>query len=218
MLGAYPELNVIGDAENAAAAFAVISRLRPDVIFLDINMPGRSGFDLLQSLDYSPHIIFTTAHSEYAIRSFDFNTIDYLLKPISRERLDKAIAKLPLVENDTGDVNELLDIRSKIFIKDGGRCHLIDLADIHLFESCKNHAIIHFEKGKTAVKKSLNTIEQRLPSQHFFRVSRQYIVNLSIVASIDEWVNDGFKLTLSTGKEIEVSRRHATRLKELLSI
>lgn len=219
MLKNYPELNVIGEADHPASALLLIEQTRPDVIFLDIHMPGETGFDLLEKLDYRPRIIFTTAYSEYAIKSFDYHTIDYLLKPISHERLDEAIAKLQLsTDKQEVESRQPLEMNHKIFVKDGDRCHLITLESIRYFESCKNHVRIFFGDNSTFIKKSLNNVEERLPRKFFFRANRQYIVNLQAIRSIDEAIHDGFILTLDNGYEIEVSRRQAIDLKNLLSI
>ncbi|WP_395012434.1 LytR/AlgR family response regulator transcription factor, partial [Undibacterium sp.] len=159
MLAKYPNIELIGQAENVRTAKELIAQDRPELVFLDIHMPGGSGFELLEQLDYLPKIIFTTAYADYAIRSFDFNTVDYLLKPIAQTRLDAAIAKLFDSEDEGGaqqnetnpesDAGEKtpatlprLEIDSKIFIKDGEKCHLIDLKAIRYIESCKNYVQI----------------------------------------------------------------------------
>ncbi len=157
-------------ADHSVNALALIQEYRPDVVFLDIHLPGESGFDLLEKLDYTPQIIFTTAYSEYAIRSFDYNTIDYLLKPISDERLKVAIDKLTIHNKEPETSSKpTLDINSRMFVKDGDKCHLVQLESIRYFESCKNHVRIFFGKENAFVKKSLNSIEERLPKKHFFR-------------------------------------------------
>lgn len=218
MLEAYPELNVIGSADHPSNALTLIQEHKPDIIFLDIHMPGESGFDLLEKLDYSPKVIFTTAYSEYAIRSFDFNTVDYLLKPISDERLKLAIAKLSINNEDYSvEPKPPLDIHSRMFVKDGEKCHLVPLESIRYFESCKNYVRIFFGSENAFVKKSLNSIEERLPSKYFFRANRQYVVNLHAIVSIEEAVNDGYEITMSDGKTLEISRRNAVELKDLLS-
>jgi two-component system LytT family response regulator len=181
-------------------------------------MPGESGFDLLEKLEYLPKIIFTTAYSEYAIRSFDFNTIDYLLKPVSDERLGIAINKLTNSNSEAASSNKLpLDIHSRMFVKDGEKCFLIGLESIRYFESCKNYVRIFFNNENAFVKKSLNNIEERLPKKYFFRANRQYVVNLHAITSIEEAIGDGYEITMSDGKTLEVSRRNAVELKELLS-
>ena len=234
MLKDYPELTVVGQADHAGSALTLVDETHPDVIFLDIHMPGGTGFDLLEKLSYLPQIIFTTAYSEHAIRSFDFNTIDYLLKPISKERLTIAVNKLLARTNtnhndtDTEDetqsdndknqtVKDPLEGHSKLLVKDGDHCFLIRLDTIRYIESQKNYVQLFFENNKAFVKKSLNSIETRLPKSIFFRANRQFIVNLQEIRRIEESISDGFVVTMSDGKELEISRRNAIELKELLS-
>jgi two-component system, LytTR family, response regulator len=233
MLAAYPDLELICAADHPDTALEVLSETPADVLFLDIHMPGSSGFELLANLGYSPLIIFTTAYSEYAIRSFDFNTVDYLLKPISRQRLDQAIAKLrrqyaalsdaTRLQRDPESVQKdelqsVLEPDSRLFIKDNDKCYLIELASIRYFESCKNEARAFFDGNKAFIKRSMNELERRLPAKIFFRANRQYIVNLQAVKSIEESVSDGFSLLMSDGKRIEISRRRAAQLTEMLRL
>ena len=215
LLSEFKQLDLVGSADHPDTALALISKQKPDVLFLDIHMPGRSGFELLDELDYSPQVIFTTAYSEYAYRSFDYNPVDYLLKPISPQRLATAIEKLG-VDSDN-QTAEALEIGSKIFIKDGDDCHLVSLKQVHYFESCKNHTRVYFDGHKPFIKKGLSIIEARLPSTVFFRANRQYIVNLNEIHSINESVGDGYDLTMNDQHTIEVSRRNAVDLKKLLS-
>lgn len=218
MLQTYPELQVVAAADHSANALALIQEHQPDVVFLDIHLPGESGFDLLEKLECTPKIIFTTAYSEYAIRSFDYNTIDYLLKPISDERLKIAIDKLSINTKEPETTSKPpLDIDSRMFVKDGNKCHLVHLESIRYFESCKNHVRIFFANDNAFVKKSLNSIEERLPKKHFFRANRQYVVNLHAIVSIEEAINDGYEITMNDGKTLEVSRRNAVELKDILS-
>jgi len=218
MLQAYPDIIIVGAADHPSTALELIAQHHPDIIFLDIHMPGESGFDLLEKLDYSPRIIFTTAYSEYAIRSFDYNTVDYLLKPISLERLKLAIDKLSIVNDESKpSPKPMLDINSRMFVKDGDKCHLVPLQSIRYFESCKNHVRIFFDKDNAFIRKSLNSVEERLPTKYFFRANRQYVVNLHEIVNIEEAINDGYEITMSDGKILEVSRRNAVELKDLLS-
>ncbi|GGY70252.1 DNA-binding response regulator [Cellvibrio zantedeschiae] len=218
MLQEYPDIDIAGAADHPSTALVLIHEHEPDIIFLDIHMPGESGFDLLEKLDYSPKIIFTTAYSEYAIRSFDFNTIDYLLKPISHERLKLAIEKLSMhSEEYKTSPKPALDIHSRMFVKDGDKCHLVPLESIRYFESCKNHVRIFFGNDNAFVRKSLNSVEERLPKKYFFRANRQYVVNLNEVTKIEESISDGYEITMSDGKTLEISRRNAVELKDLLS-
>ncbi|WDD99640.1 LytR/AlgR family response regulator transcription factor [Thalassomonas actiniarum] len=224
MLKGFPEIEVMAEAENPARALVLIEQLQPELLFLDIHMPGGSGFDLLNQLAYSPKVIFTTAFSEYAIKSFEHHTIDYLLKPISFKRLETALEKL----QDNGDelkqgltlepqAKPAMKMSDKIFLKDNEQCYLVSLAEIHYFESCKNYARIFFEQKNAFIKKSLSAIEARLPGQYFFRINRQYIVNLNAVKAIEEAISEGYLITMSDGKVLDISRRNASLLKERLS-
>lgn len=218
MLERFPQLLMVGAAEHAEQARELIAEHRPGLLFLDIHMPGETGFELLESLDYDPKIIFTTAYSEYAIRSFDYQTVDYLLKPVSQERLASAIDKLTGAVDPQHTHEAALDTRSRIFVKDGDRCHLIEVGSLRYLESCKNYTRLFFEGQKAFVKKSLNQLEQRLPARAFFRANRQYIINLDAIATIAESINEGYEVTMDDGQVIDISRRNATRLKELLSL
>ncbi|MEN0039334.1 MAG: LytTR family DNA-binding domain-containing protein [Cellvibrio sp.] len=219
MLKNFNTLEVVGDAEHPIPALELIRSTRPDVIFLDIHMPGETGFDLLEKIDYSPRIIFTTAYSEYAVKSFDYNTIDYLLKPISQERLAIAIAKLNKTNEEfsTG-TKSALEMNNKIFIKDDEKCHLVTLESIRYFESCKNYVRVYFNAESAFVKKSLNQIEERLPGKFFFRANRQFIVNLQAISAIEDGIHDGYVITMDDGVTIDISRRQAADLKEILSL
>jgi len=215
LLSEFKQLDLVGSADHPDSALSLILEHRPDVLFLDIHMPGRSGFELLDELDYCPQVIFTTAYSEYAYRSFDYNPVDYLLKPISPQRLAIAIEKLGV--SDNVEAFDALEMSSKIFIKDGDDCHLVSLKQVNYFESCKNHTRVYFDAHKPFIKKGLSTVEARLPKTAFFRANRQYIVNLNEIQSINESIGDGYDLTMSDKHVIEVSRRNAVDLKKLLS-
>src|SRR5690606_14442194 len=161
-----------------------------------------------------------------AVKSFDYNTVDYLLKPISEERLQSAIAKLSQSEEARDETTQAsntlaeppLSLSSRLFIKDGDRCHLVDVGKIRYIESCKNYVRLFFGDNKAFVKKSLNQVETRLPLQDFFRANRQYLVNIHAIADIQPTVGDGYDLTMNDGQIIEVSRRNAASLKDRLSL
>jgi two-component system, LytTR family, response regulator len=223
MLKNFSEIKVIGEADHPSTALVLIKKHKPDLIFLDIHMPGSSGFDLLEQLDYIPRVIFTTAYSEYAVRSFDYHTIDYLMKPISQKRLATAIQKLTTPEGNRSEDNSsdeskpILEFNSKLFVKDGEQCHLVSLESIRYFESCKNYVIIYFNDTKAFVKKSLTNIEERLPNKHFFRISRQYVINLHEIKSIDLTIQEGYEIIMKDNKVLNVSRRNGEILRSLLS-
>jgi two-component system LytT family response regulator len=223
MLAVHPELEIVGQAENAEAALALITAHRPEVLFLDIHLPGDTGFELLARLDYLPRVIFTTAYADYAIRSFEHDTVDYLLKPISAERLARAASKLIQLAPEPSAAEPLpLAWDSRIFIKDGETCHLVAISAIRSIDSCKNYVQIFFagERGAQSayVKRSLDSVEQRLPPGRFFRANRQTLVNLQSVTRIEETMKDGFVLTLDDGRRVEISRRNAAQLRERLSL
>lgn len=219
MLATHAGVELLGQAGDLTGALALARSCRPELVFLDIHLPGGSGFELLEQLDYEPRVIFTTAYSEHAIRSFDHHTVDYLLKPISPERLAQALAKLGEPAPTAPAAAPVpLDMDSRIFIKDGERCHLVPLSSIRCIESCKNYALLHFEGGKAYVKKSLNAVEERLPRGHFFRANRQLLVSLRAISSLQEAANEGLLLSLADGQRVEVSRRQAAELRGLLSL
>jgi len=228
MLAEFKAVDVIGAAEDVSTALTLIELYQPEVIFLDIHMPEQNGFELLAKMTYQAKIIFTTAYAEYAVQAFDHDSVDYLLKPISKERLAKAIIKLSnqnlrqdkaKVSDEYEQGNEpILALSSRIFVKDNDQCHLIEIVNIDYIESCKNYVQIYFEQKKAFVKKTLNHVEIRLPKQLFFRVNRQFIINLQSVVTIVETLNDGYVLTMTDGKTIEISRRNTVKLKALLSL
>lgn len=218
MLSTFDELTIVGEANHPETALKLIKELRPDVLFLDIHMPGESGFDLLDKLDYIPNVIFTTAYSEYAYRSFDYNPVDYLLKPISTERLAQAIDKLDVEQSGSPNTEaERFEIDSKIFIKDGDECHLVALRDVLYFESCKNYVRAFFGSEKAFIKKALSNVEEKLPASHFFRANRQFVVNLDHIKAINDSISDGYDLTMNDGQCIEISRRNGADLRRILS-
>ena len=220
LLSEIPEVEVVAEAANAEEGIEKIKEIDPDLIFLDINMPGKNGFEMLEELDELPKVIFTTAYDEYAIKSFEYNALDYLLKPINPERLKKAVEKCienepPSQKNDSG---EELGEDSRIFIKDGEKCWIVRVGDVRMFEVCGNYSRVHFEKNKPMILKSLNQLEEKLSTKTFFRANRQEIINLNFIKNVEPWFNGRLKLELTEGEEVEVSRRQAIRLRELLSL
>ncbi len=216
LLKEHPEIQVVGECANVEEAKSKISSLGPDVIFLDIEMPEQSGFDLLNELEGAPQIVFVTAYEDYALKAFDVNAFDYLTKPVLPNRLKETVQKL-LKEND--ELKELsskkgtLLLTDKIFIKDGEKCWFVNMKDIILFKSEGNYVRILFKDDKPLVLMSLNSLENRLDDSAFFRANRKYIINLQWVDRIENWFNGGLKLTLLNGENIEISRRQAVKFK-----
>ncbi|MCB0764370.1 MAG: LytTR family DNA-binding domain-containing protein [Flavobacteriales bacterium] len=226
LLEKYDGIEVVGEAANADEAEHMITEKRPDLLFLDINMPGRTGFDLLEALDQAPHVIFVTAYDEHALKAFEVNALDYLLKPIDPERLDAAVNKLQAKAEADPQQREVLHEADQIFLKDGEKCWFVTLKDVRYFESEGNYVRVRFHDQKPLVLRSLNKLEEKLDPLVFFRANRKHIVNLRWVDKIEPWFSGGLmvKLRPAPGKagqepeQLEVSRRQATRFKELLSL
>lgn len=217
MLSGFSEVEILAECENAQSAIEEIEKQKPDLVFLDINMPGKDGFSLLEELDDVPEIIFVTAYDEYALKAFEVNALDYLLKPVQVERLQEALNKF----NSTVSIknnSQKLDASSQIFVKNGERCWFVKLADVPLFESEGNYVRIYFETNKPLILKSLNNLENRLDENVFFRANRKHIINLHWIESVENWFNGGLMVKLKTGMKIEVSRRQASKLKDMKSL
>ena len=225
LLSEFPDIEVIDEASNADEGLQKIEALNPDLIFLDIQMPGKTGFDLLSELERTPEVIFTTAYDEYALRAFEVNALDYLLKPIEPKRLADALHKLDEEEKEhTNDGEPVIMNRSmlsendQVFVKDGERCWFVKLSDIRLFESVGNYAKVYFGPNKPLILKSLNALEERLDEKMFFRANRKHIVNLRMIEKVEPYFNGGLLLEIHGGDKIEVSRRQAVKFKEMMSL
>ncbi len=222
LLAEHHEIEIIGEAVNADDAFEKINTLKPDLLFLDIQMPGKTGFDLLEMLDSVPKVIFTTAYDEFALKAFEVNALDYVLKPIQPERLKDAISKLEISQN-LEDVEEekprdKLTGKDQVFVKDGEKCWFVRLSDVRLFESYGNYIKVYFDQQKPMIHKSLNALDERLDDKTFFRVSRKHIINLNWVDKIETWFNGGLMVILKGGEKVEVSRRQASKFKDMMSL
>jgi two-component system LytT family response regulator len=213
LLEPHPEIEIVGEARDAGEAQALIGQLQPDLLFLDIQMPGRSGFELLEQLESVPLVIFTTAYDEYALKAFEVNALDYLLKPVSPDRLREALARAALRK-----AKPAMDRSQRIFVKDGERCWFVTLSDVVLLESEGNYARLHFDGNRPLVLRSLNYLEERLDCAIFFRASRKHLMNLRFIETIDAWANGGFLVKLKGGFEVEMSRRQAQKFKEVMSL
>ena len=227
LLQDFPEIEVVAEAANANEGIEKIDSLNPDLIFLDIQMPGKTGFDMLAELDKAPDVIFTTAYDDYALKAFEVNALDYLLKPVEPKRLADAIQKLhmeegkdrEMISEDEIPINRsLLHEHDQVFVKDGERCWFVKLSDIRLFESVGNYAKVYFGPNKPLILKSLNALEERLDEKVFFRANRKHIVNLRLIEKIEPYFNGGLLLELKGGEKIEVSRRQTVKFKEMMSL
>jgi two-component system LytT family response regulator len=222
LLADFPKLEVVGEAVNADDAIEKIEALKPDVLFLDIQMPGKNGFEMLEALDLVPKVVFTTAYDEYALKAFEVNALDYLLKPISKERLEECIQKLleaeKNVEQPPSDTQYKLGLEDQVFVKDGDKCWFVRLSNIRLFESDGNYIKVYFDNFKPMIHKSLNALDKKLDDRSFFRASRKHIINLSWVDSIESWFNGGLLVKMKGGQKVEVSRRQASKFKDMMSL
>lgn len=224
LLQEFPEIEVIDEAANADEGISKIESLQPDLIFLDIQMPGRTGFDMLSELERSPQVIFTTAYDEFALKAFEVNALDYLLKPVEPKRLADAIQKLHYTDPKesrptTENINtSILTDNDQVFVKDGERCWFVKLNEVRLFESVGNYAKVFFGPNKPLILKSLNALEERLDQKTFFRANRKHIVNLRLIEKIEPYFNGGLLIELKGGEKIEVSRRQTVKFKEMMSL
>jgi two-component system LytT family response regulator len=222
LLAPYSEIQIVGEANNAETAIESIKQLKPDVIFLDIQMPGKNGFDLLEEISGVPEVVFVTAYDEYAIRAFEINALDYLLKPVQANRLAETVKKILNKETlDKGEAKEqtqALHDDDQVFVKDGEKCWFVKLTDIRLFESEGNYVRVYFDKNRPLILRSLNNLDERLNNRTFFRASRKHIINLKWVESIENWFNGGLMVKLKNGEQVEISRRQAAKLKDIMSL
>jgi two-component system LytT family response regulator len=206
LLAGYPDFEIAGEAANADDALWIIEEQTPDLLFLDIQMPEKSGFDLLESLEQVPPVIFTTAYDQYALKAFEVSALDYLVKPIREERFEKALVQ---VRQRLGKANPA----GQIFVKDRQQYHFIQWSSVHLIESMDNYARIFFGDKNVFLKSSLNQLEEKLNSELFFRINRAQIVNRQYIQTITT-VDGRLKITISTGAQLEVSERQSAKFRQ----
>ncbi len=219
LLAEYKDIEIIAECANAEEAKQKINDLKPDLVFMDIQMPGKTGLELLEEISSLPEVVFVTAYDEYAIKAFEINALDYLLKPVQPERLGETIKKLFHKEaGEKKDNNSVLAEDDHVFLKDGEKCWFVKLADLRLFESEGNYVRVLFNTSKPLILRSLNNLETRLPAKSFFRASRKHIVNLKYIDTIENWFNGGLMVKLKTGEQVEISRRQAVKLKDIMSL
>lgn len=219
LLAEHKDIEIVAECADAMIAKEKINELKPDIIFCDIHMPGKSGLELVEEISGTIDVVFVTAFDEHAIKAFELNAFDYLLKPVQAERLSETIKKLSIKDSaNKPENNSPLTEKDMVFIKDGDKCWFVRLSDIRLFESEGNYVRVYFENFKPLILRSLNSLETRLNEKQFFRASRKHMINLSYIASIETWFNCGLNVKLKDGKEIEISRRQAVKLKDMMSL
>lgn len=223
LLKQYVHIDVISESSNADDAKKKIETLRPDLIFLDIQMPEKDGFQLLSELDYLPKVIFVTAYDEYALKAFEVSALDYLLKPVAPERLEETLKRLN--EDEMEDIGadsivrrSRLRLDDQIFLKDGEKCWFVSLSEVSKFQSEGNYVRVFFKNQKPMILRSLNNLETTLDAKSFFRANRKFIINLKWIDKVESWFNGGLMVTLQDGSEVEVSRRQAAKFKESMSL
>jgi len=233
LLAAYPDITIVGEAAHATQARQQLAALSPDLLFLDVQMPGESGFELLASLEPPvPHVIFTTAYDEFAVKAFEFNALDYLLKPVDPARLTAAIDKLRArtgmagaaavpagaAATESGGGPGRLAAEDKVFVREGDRCWFVEVKQIRLLESEGNYTRVHFGDAQPQLFRSLNAMEARLDPKFFFRANRRQIVNLTWIDKIEPWFSGGLLVYLKGGAKVELSRRQAQDFREKMSL
>lgn len=224
LLAAHPRIEVIGEAANATEALEVVGRLRPDLVFLDIEMPGRNGFEWLEALP-PPHpaVVFVTAFDAFALRAFEVNALDYLLKPVHPKRLAETVARLLRPASAGGapsgpETPPRFRENDPVFLREGDRCWFVPVNEIVLLEALGNHTRVRFRAESPLVHRSLAMLEARLPPELFLRANRNQIVNSRAVERVEPWFSGGLKVALQGGHEVEFSRRQARALRERLGL
>ncbi|MCD4711454.1 MAG: LytTR family transcriptional regulator DNA-binding domain-containing protein [Bacteroidales bacterium] len=226
----FPELEIMGEYDNGFDGLKAINELKPDAIFLDIQMPKLTGFELLEVLEHQPEVIFTTAYDQFAIRAFERSAVDYLLKPFSRERFREAISKLnSRLESKQGGVQEGSGIEKirqhfaesdeklhRVVIKKSGKIHVISTSDINFLEAQDDYVMIYTDEGKYLKQQTMKYFENHLDSQQFVRVHRSYIANITCIERIEPYEKSNFVLILRDGNKVPVSRSGMQVLKENL--
>lgn len=227
ILSEFTEIEIIAEAQNGDEGIEIIKEMKPDLIFLDVNMPGMTGFEMLKKLEDIPHVIFITAYDEYALKAFEVKALDYILKPVDPDRLSDSISKLKAKDDlefestaatKSNRKERSLTVKDKVFIKDGEKCYFVTLADVRMLESDGNYVKVYFGKSRPLILRSLNSFEERLDPEYFFRANRKFIINLDWVESIENWFNGGLQVELKGGEKVDISRRQAIRFKEMLSL
>jgi len=222
MLRHFREIDIIGEAADAESAIKLIAQVNPDLVFLDIQMPGRDGFDLLEELSPVPHVVFTTAFDTYALRAFEVNALDYLLKPIDPRRLAEAIQKVlaeaPRVHAAPKQTGTILGADDRVFVKDGERCWFVRLGDVRVMKSEGNYTRLYFDEHKPLILRTLNQLDAKLDRKAFFRCDRKYIINLKYIESIDQDTEGRITVGMRQMPDVHMSRRRSQEFRELLSI
>jgi two-component system LytT family response regulator len=222
LIAAFPEIEVVGEASQPKQAREQMAVLKPDLLFLDVQMPGETGIEFLESLEPPiPNVIFTTAYDEFAVKAFELNALDYLLKPVDPARLAAAIDRVRHFKQSLAAKRPpagCLDATDKVFVREGEKCWFVEVGQIRLLESEGNYTRVHFADAQPQLFRSLNAMEERLDPKFFFRANRRQIINISWIAGIEPWFSSGLLVHLKGGAKIELSRRQAQEFRERMSL
>jgi two-component system LytT family response regulator len=216
LLAEFAWIEVVGEAGNIDEAAVQIDQLAPDLLFLDIQMPGGSGFDLLERLEKLPHVIFTTAYDQHAVRAFEVNALDYLLKPIEPERLAASLSRVKVAQVRAAAQPEAA--LEQLFVRDGPRCWFVPLREVRLFTAEGNYVRLSWGKIHPLLGRPLSMLEQRLDPKKFFRANRRQIINLEFIEGVELGVNGQIHVQLRDGPEVEISRRQARQFRKQTSV
>ena len=224
LLAAHADIEIVGEAVDAEDAGGKVAALRPELLFLDVQMPGADGFSLLEQLEPPlPLVVFTTAYDEFALKAFEFNALDYLLKPVDPNRLVAALEKVRLrgpgpAGGSAAVPAHRLTLEDKVFVREGERCWFVPVKNIRLLESEGNYTRLYFDDQKPQLFRSLSAMEERLEPRHFFRANRKQVINLAWVEGIEPWFSGGLLVKLKGGLKVELSRRQAQDFRERMSL
>jgi two-component system LytT family response regulator len=225
LLTAHPAIEICGEAANATAALALCARERPELLFLDVEMPGRNGFDLLEELPAPhPRVIFVTAFNAFALRAFEVNALDYLMKPVNPRRLAGALERVrgagssPRDPGPSDQAPAPLRAADRVFVRDGDRCWFVPVSSIPLLEAEGNHTRVHLSGASPLLFRTLVSMEERLPAALFLRANRSQLVNLAHIVAVEPWFSSSLKARLSSGREVEFSRRQAQVFRDRLTL
>lgn len=219
-LNQFGSIQVIGECGNGFEGYKAIEEHQPDLVFLDIQMPKLSGFEMLELIENPPSIIFTTAFDEYAVRAFEASAVDYLLKPFDQERFDKAIAKwldsTKKAENSNFSIQP--DELSRIVIKDGSNIQVIPIEDVIMLEAYDDYVKVHTKEKYFLKNKTMSYYEDLLKKKDFLRIHRSFIININELAKIDSFEKNSYRASMTNGATVPVSRNSYSDLKTALGL
>jgi two-component system, LytTR family, response regulator len=219
LLAEFAWIDIVCEAANVGEAAPLIERLLPELLFLDIQMPGGTGFDLLERLEHLPRVVFTTAYDKHAVRAFEVNALDYLLKPIEPERLAAAVARAQTTAATVPEAGATSGIiLERLFLRDGDRCWFVPLCEVTLFSAEGNYVRLSWDKVHPLLGRPLSSLEPRLDPKRFFRANRRQIINLGYIESVDLGVSGRLHVQLRGGPEVQISRRQARLFRLLASV